>query len=92
MAAAASVAWFLEAAAAGCSRSPSDEVPFDILVLICMAAWQRDAKAPRPRGHQSHLQERERGSRNQPQVHRRDAKARAHITLSQSLPWPVACG
>ena len=63
MAAAASVAWFLEACGSSpcrvpCSRSAlkaaaraiaetSDEVPFDILVLICMAAWQRDAKAPR---------------------------------------------
>ena len=33
-------------AAARAIAETSDEVPFDILVLICMAAWQRDAKAP----------------------------------------------
>ena len=63
MADAASVAWFLEACGSSpCRREPSTtaakaaaranaespyDVPFDIVILICMAAWQRDAKAPR---------------------------------------------
>ena len=61
MAAAASVAWFLEACGASPLRAPSAtaakaaarahaeppyDVPFDIVVLICMAAWQCDANAP----------------------------------------------
>ena len=63
MAAAASVAWFLEAcgssplraapsttaakAAARANAETPCDVPFDIVILICMAAWQRDANAPR---------------------------------------------
>ena len=62
MADAASVAWFLEACGySPCRRAPSTTaakaaaranaetpygVPFDIVVLICMAAWQCDANAP----------------------------------------------
>jgi hypothetical protein len=62
MADAASVAWFLEACGSSPLRAPSTtaakaaaranaetpyDVPFDIVILICMAAWQRDANAPR---------------------------------------------